>query len=342
MAFDFARPDAAVEQPAEKAVEGLSVPQVGQIAVNDWRQYVRAVAINEKFVQYLLVVDAPQAAGYIPFGRYDECLVAAFAVGACPVFVRAVEVVVVVERLQHVEQFARKREPVQVFVNIDLHEVDTVLAGRFGIEQQRRTAECFVQQGESVVYVAEDVDSGTRSVQRLPAGQTGDFLMDGAQLFRGDPVLFDRVVQAGPHLLLPILCVTRLCEPLQAVREFVADAAYFVDPSTPHLLRERFGVERGEEFDDLFRIVFAASAQTVKVAELRRTDDRIDPVRPVEEQRVRSQCAGEKRVFGEFVRLRKNGEYVVCRRGVEKIGKFSLSALGGGGHRQESCQQKGK
>lgn len=129
--------------------------------------------------------------------------------------------------------------------------------------------------------------------------------MDGAQLFRGDPVLFDRVVQAGPHLLLPILCVTRLCEPLQAVREFVADAAYFVDPSTPHLLRERFGVERGEEFDDLFRIVFAASAQTVKVAELRRTDDRIDPVRPVEEQRVRSQCAGEKRVFGEFVRLRK-------------------------------------
>ena len=69
-----------------------------------------------------------------------------------------VEVVVVVERLQHVEQFARKREPVQVFVNIDLHEVDTVLAGRFGIEQQRRTAECFVQQGESVVYVAEDVD----------------------------------------------------------------------------------------------------------------------------------------------------------------------------------------
>lgn len=190
-------------------------------------------------------------------------------------------------------------------MNIDLHEVDTVLAGRFGIEQQRRTAECFVQQGESVVYVAEDVDSGTRSVQRLPAGQTGDFLMDGAQLFRGDPVLFDRVVQAGPHLLLPILCVTRLCEPLQAVREFVADAAYFVDPSTPHLLRERFGVERGEEFDDLFRIVFAASAQTVKVAELRRTDDRIDPVRPVEEQRVRSQCAGEKRVFGEFVRLRK-------------------------------------
>lgn len=114
LAFDFARPDAAVEQPAEKAVEGLSVPQVGQIAVNDWRQYVRAVAINEKFVQYLLVVDAPQAAGYIPFGRYDECLVAAFAVGACPVFVRAVEVVVVVERLQHVEQFARKREPVQV------------------------------------------------------------------------------------------------------------------------------------------------------------------------------------------------------------------------------------
>lgn len=69
LAFDFARPDAAVEQPAEKAVEGLSVPQVGQIAVNDWRQYVRAVAINEKFVQYLLVVDAPQAAGYIPFGR---------------------------------------------------------------------------------------------------------------------------------------------------------------------------------------------------------------------------------------------------------------------------------
>lgn len=195
---------------------------------------------------------------------------------------------------------------------------------------------------KGVVYVAEDVDSGTRSVQRLPAGQTGDFLMDGAQLFRGDPVLFDRVVQAGPHLLLPILCVTRLCEPLQAVREFVADAAYFVDPSTPHLLRERFGVERGEEFDDLFRIVFAASAQTVKVAELRRTDDRIDPVRPVEEQRVRSQCAGEKRVFGEFVRLRKNGEHVVCRRGVEKIGKFSLSALGGGGHRQESCQQKGK
>lgn len=78
LAFDFARPDAAVEQPTEKAVEGLSVPQVGQIAVNDWRQYVRAVAINEKFVQYLLVVDAPQAAGYIPFGRYDECLVAAF------------------------------------------------------------------------------------------------------------------------------------------------------------------------------------------------------------------------------------------------------------------------
>ena len=63
-----------------ESVEGLSVPQVGQIAVNDWRQYVRAVAINEKFVQYLLVVDAPQAAGYIPFGRYDECLVAAFAV----------------------------------------------------------------------------------------------------------------------------------------------------------------------------------------------------------------------------------------------------------------------
>lgn len=84
LAFDFARPDAAVEQPTEKAVEGLSVPQVGQIAVNDWRQYVRAVAINEKFVQYLLVVDAPQAAGYIPFGRYDECLVAAFAVGAMP------------------------------------------------------------------------------------------------------------------------------------------------------------------------------------------------------------------------------------------------------------------
>ena len=179
-------------------------------------------------------------------------------------------------------------------------------------------------------------------IDTLPAGQTGDFLMDGAQLFRGDPGLFDRVVQAGPHLLLPILCVTRLCEPLQAVREFVADAAYFVDPSTPHLLRERFGVERGEEFDDLFRIVFAASAQTVKVAELRRTDDRIDPVRPVEEQRVRSQCAGEKRVFGEFVRLRKNGEHVVCRRGVEKIGKFSLSALGGGGHRQGSCPQEGE
>lgn len=58
------------------------------MAVNDRRQYVRVVAVNEEFVQYLFVVDTPQTAGYIPFNRYDECLVAAFAAGACPVFVR--------------------------------------------------------------------------------------------------------------------------------------------------------------------------------------------------------------------------------------------------------------